>query len=190
MFYNGLLYNHTGILLRFASAPYIYIYIYIASYVSSHAKEVMIQRKSLSVDDNISSSSCRATPSISLTLSCRFSLSFIAFDRSSGLHPVSSHSCYMYIRAGRPAFARSYEGVHRSTSFMSSSLLLQPCPAYLVRQLTITRHAGHCWRSRDELIRDVFLWTPTNGPCKSRTTGTNIHSAAMWGYGMLSWRPA
>ena len=26
-----------------------------------------------------------------------------------------------------------------------------------------TRHAGHCWRSRDELIRDVLLWTPTHG---------------------------
>ena len=23
-----------------------------------------------------------------------------------------------------------------------------------------TRHAGHCWRSRDELIRDVLLWIP------------------------------
>ena len=23
------------------------------------------------------------------------------------------------------------------------------------------RHAGHCWRSRDKLIRDVLLWTPT-----------------------------
>ena len=23
-----------------------------------------------------------------------------------------------------------------------------------------TRHAGHCWRSRDELISDVLLWTP------------------------------
>ena len=22
------------------------------------------------------------------------------------------------------------------------------------------QHAGHCWRSRDELIRDVLLWTP------------------------------
>ena len=30
---------------------------------------------------------------ISLTLSRNFSLSFIAFGRSSGLHPVSSHSC-------------------------------------------------------------------------------------------------
>ena len=25
-----------------------------------------------------------------------------------------------------------------------------------------TRHAGHCWRSRDELISDVLLWTPSH----------------------------
>ena len=31
----------------------------------------------------------------------------------------------MYVRAGRPAFAWPYVGVHRSTSLMSSSLLLQ-----------------------------------------------------------------
>ena len=70
---------------------------------------------------------------ISLTLSRHFSLSFIASGRSSGLHPVFSHSCWMYVRAGRPAFARPYVGVHRSTSLMSSSLLLQQCPACLVR---------------------------------------------------------
>ena len=69
---------------------------------------------------------------ISLTLSRHFSLSFIASCRSSGLHPVSSHSFCMYVRAGRPAFARPYVGVQRSTSLMSSSLLLQQCPAYLV----------------------------------------------------------
>ena len=45
---------------------------------------------------------------ISLTLSRHFSLSFIASGRSSGLHPVSSHSCCMYVRAGRPVFARPY----------------------------------------------------------------------------------
>ena len=61
---------------------------------------------------------------ISLTLSRHFSLSFIAFGRSSVLHPVSSHSCWMYVRAGRLAFARPYVGVHKSTSLMSSSLLL------------------------------------------------------------------
>ena len=27
-------------------------------------------------------------------------------------------------------------------------------------QVRRTRHAEHCWRSRDELISDVLLWTP------------------------------
>ena len=34
-------------------------------------------------------------------------------------------------------------------------------------QVRRTRHAGHCWRSRDELIRDVLLGTPTHGRAKS-----------------------
>ena len=82
---------------------------------------------------------------ISLTLSCHFSLSFIASGRSSGLHPVSSHSCCMYVRAGRPAFAWPYAGVHRSTSLMSSSLLLQQCPACLVRLTCIVFEMGGRW---------------------------------------------
>ena len=34
-------------------------------------------------------------------------------------------------------------------------------------QVRRPRHAGHCWRSRDELIRDVLLWTPTHGRAKA-----------------------
>ena len=34
-------------------------------------------------------------------------------------------------------------------------------------QVRRTRHAGHCWRSKDELIRDVLLWTPTYGRAKA-----------------------
>ena len=82
---------------------------------------------------------------ISLTLSCHFSLSFIASGRSSGLHPVSSHSCWMYVRAGRPAFARPYVGVQRSTSLMSSSLLLQQYSACLVRLTWIVFVMGGRW---------------------------------------------
>ena len=70
---------------------------------------------------------------ISLTLSRHSSLSFITLGRSSGQHPVSSHSCWMYVRAGRPAFVRPCVGVHKSTSLMSSSLLLQQCSACLAR---------------------------------------------------------
>ena len=69
---------------------------------------------------------------ISLTVSRHFSLSFIASVRSSGLHPVSSHSCGMFVRAGRPAFDWPYAGVNRSTSLLSSSLLLQQFRACLV----------------------------------------------------------
>ena len=35
-------------------------------------------------------------------------------------------------------------------------------------QVRRTRHAGHCLRSRDELISDVLLWTPTHGRAKAR----------------------
>ena len=90
---------------------YIYIYIYI---YNDHHHVMPLAR-------------------ISLTLSHHFSLSFITSGRSSGLHPVSSNSCCMYVRAGRPAFAWPYAGVHRSTSLMRSSMLLQQCPACLVR---------------------------------------------------------
>ena len=34
-------------------------------------------------------------------------------------------------------------------------------------QVRRARHAGHCWRSRDELISDVLLWTPTHGRAKA-----------------------
>ena len=34
-------------------------------------------------------------------------------------------------------------------------------------QVRLTRHAGHCWRSKDELISDVLLWTPAYGQAKA-----------------------
>ena len=34
-------------------------------------------------------------------------------------------------------------------------------------QVRRTRHAGHCWRSRDTLISDVLLWTPSYGRAKA-----------------------
>ena len=82
---------------------------------------------------------------ISPTLSRHSSLSFIASVRSSGLHPVSSQRCSVYVRAGRPAFARPYAGVHRSTSLMSSPLPLRQCPACLVRLTWIVFVMGGRW---------------------------------------------
>ena len=34
-------------------------------------------------------------------------------------------------------------------------------------QIRQTRHAGHCWRCRDELISDVLKWTPPHGRAKA-----------------------
>ena len=104
--------------------PLLYIYIYI--YIYHHHHVVLVAW-------------------ISLTLSRHFFLSFIASGRSSGQHPVSSHSCWMYVRAGRPAFVRPCVGVHKSTSLMSLSLLLQQCPACLVRLTWIVFVIGGRW---------------------------------------------
>ena len=82
---------------------------------------------------------------ISLILSRHFSRLFIASGWSSGLHPVSSHSCCMYVQAGRPAFVWPYAGVHRSTSLTILSLLLQQCPACLVCLTWIVFVMGGSW---------------------------------------------
>ena len=43
-------------------------------------------------------------------------------------------------------------------------------------QVRRTRHAGHCWRSKDELISDVLLWTPTYCQVKAgRPAWTYMH---------------
>ena len=34
-------------------------------------------------------------------------------------------------------------------------------------QVRRTRHAGYCWRSKDELVSDILLWTPTYGQAKA-----------------------
>ena len=36
-------------------------------------------------------------------------------------------------------------------------------PSFENIQIRRTGHAGHCWRSKDEHISDVLLWTPSHG---------------------------
>ena len=59
----------------------------------------------------------------------------------------------MYVRAGRPAFARPCVGVHKSTSLTSSSLLLQQCPACLkTQQNSKYRLCG----DREEIVNHII----------------------------------
>ena len=44
-------------------------------------------------------------------------------------------------------------------------------------QVRRTRHAGHCWRSRDELISDVILWTPKYGRAKAGRPARTYNSS-------------
>ena len=41
-------------------------------------------------------------------------------------------------------------------------------PITKIIQVRRTRHARHCWRSKDKFIRDVLLWTPSHGRAKVR----------------------
>ena len=54
---------------------------------------------------------------------------------------------------------RQYSMKHQLYGYLS--------PIMKTIQVRQTRHAGHCWRSRDELIIDVLLWTPTYGQAKA-----------------------
>ena len=141
---------------------------------------------------------------ISLTLSLHVSLSFIASGRSSGLHPVSSHSCCMYVRAGCPAFDWPYVGVHRGTSLTISSLLLQQCPACLVRLacivFVISGRWPYSWRlvgccclfniAHNILIKDYYYyyylarWQKLLGDARSGSTALSNRNCVI----IPSWR--
>ena len=55
------------------------------------------------------------------------------------------------------------------TSPGGSTLQTSSCMATITKTIQVrrTRHAGHCWRSRDELASDIFLWTPSHGRVKA-----------------------
>ena len=43
-----------------------------------------------------------------------------------------------------------------------------------------TRHTGHSWRSKDELISDVLLWTPAYGQAKQDDLPEHTYSSSVW----------
>ena len=143
-------YIHTYILYIHA-CMHIYTRIYIhASYINMHTYILFIHA-CLHIHTYIhpihtsSSSSCRAgSTDIPDPLSPLFPIVH-RLRQVPGQHPISSHSCWMYVRAGRPTFARPCVGIHKSTSLMSSSLLLQKCPACLVRLTWIVFVIGGRW---------------------------------------------
>ena len=71
-----------------------------------------------------------------------------------------------------------YANILNAVSNIEQVLEAAPLNAVVVRPLTThplktiqvrrTRHAGYCWRSRNELIIDILLWTPSHWRAKAR----------------------
>ena len=66
-----------------------------------------------------------------------------------------------YTRILRAILNRSWRQYPTNSSCTATSH-----PSQKTIQIRRTRHAGHCWRRRDELFSDVFQWTPTHGRAK------------------------
>ena len=66
-----------------------------------------------------------------------------------------------YTRMPRAILNKSYWTPHKAPTIRPPASNHENYPSLQ------TRHAGHCWRSRDELISDVLLWTLTYGRAKA-----------------------
>ena len=79
-------------------------------------------------------------------------------------------SIYIYIYIYTYIYIYIYFEISRSMKRFHSTrhqLYGHLPPIMKTIQVRRTRHAGHCWRSKGELISDVLLWTPTYGRAKA-----------------------
>ena len=53
------------------------------------------------------------------------------------------------------------------TAPYKAAAVRSPTPITKTIKIRRTRHAGHYWRSKDELISDVLQWTPSHGRAKA-----------------------
>ena len=94
---------------------------------------------------------------ISLTLSLPLSLSpFVTLVRSSWQHPGNLIVKLQYINQEKNAT------IPKPTKKEKKAITLG-----MQYRDSIWCTAEHCWRSKDELISDVLLWTPTYGQAKA-----------------------
>ena len=83
------------------------------------------------------------------------------------------------------------EQVVEATSYKAAAV--QP-PTTITKIIKVrwTRHAGHCWKSKNELISNILLWTPSHGQPKAgqpaRTGSVPIQDIALktsWEWWMI-----
>ena len=73
-----------------------------------------------------------------------------------------------YLDANKTAGEEARRQLHKNAAHPTRHQLYGHLPPITKTiQVRRTTHAGHCWRSRVELISDVLLWTPTYGRAKA-----------------------
>ena len=55
--------------------------------------------------------------------------------------------------------------------YMGEELYGHQPPTRKTIKIRRTIHAGHCWRCRDQFIRNVLMWTPSRGRAKAGRPG-------------------
>ena len=53
-------------------------------------------------------------------------------------------------------------------------------PIFKIIQIRRTRHVEYCWRSKDELISDVLLWTPAYGRASVDRPKEHTYNSSLW----------
>ena len=92
-----------------------------------------------------------------------FELRFILSVRSD-FHMIESLSIAVHVFVSGVSMSFSVD----ETEHPTSKQLYGPLPLVTkTKQGRRTRHAGHCWGSKDELSSDVLLWPPAYGQAKA-----------------------
>ena len=95
-------------------------------------------------------------------LFCKLHISFCTMEKKTHFKRLEKKLDGNYTRMLRAILNKSWQQ-HPTRHQLNGHLP----PITKSIQVRRTRHAGHCWRSRDELIRDVLLWIPTHGRAKA-----------------------
>ena len=72
-----------------------------------------------------------------------------------------------YMDANQTAGEETWRQLHKNVESNTEQVLATTPHETKTIQVRWARHAGHCWRSKDELVSDVLLWTPTYDQAKA-----------------------